>query len=60
MQTITSAFAKKVRLDVNQEESAVNRPWDRKFPGVHHDSASSPRKYGRARRRIDEGLHFGL
>jgi RNA-directed DNA polymerase len=40
MQSITRFLAKKLRLKVNKEKSAVDRPWNRKFLGytmtLHH------------------------
>jgi RNA-directed DNA polymerase len=43
MQSITRFLAKKLRLKVNKEKSAVDRPWNRKFLGYTMTPHHSPR-----------------
>jgi len=39
LQSVTRWLATKLRLQVNQSKSAVDRPWKRKFLGYVHDPA---------------------
>ena len=43
MQSITRFLAKKLRLKVNEEKSAVDRPWNRKFLGYSMTSHHRPK-----------------
>ena len=60
METITRFLAKKLRLTVNKEKSAVDRPWNRKFLGytmTWHKSPKlkvSPKSIKRAKARVKE------
>jgi len=60
MQSITRFLAKKLRLKVNREKSAVDRPWNRKFLGYtmtsHHSPKlkASPKSIKRAKARVKE------
>ena len=60
MQSITRFLAKKLRLKVNKEKSAVDRPWNRKFLGytmtLHHSPKLkvSSKSIKRAKARIKE------
>jgi len=60
MQSITRFLAKKLRLKVNEEKSAVDRPWNRKFLGYtmtpHHSPKLkvSPKSIKRAKARVKE------
>ncbi len=60
MQSITRFLAKKLRLTVNKEKSAVDRPWNRKFLGYTmtlHRSPKlkvSPKSIKRAKARVKE------
>jgi RNA-directed DNA polymerase len=60
MESITRFLAKKLRLKVNKEKSAVDRPWNRKFLGytmTSHQSPKlkvSPKSIKRAKARVKE------
>ena len=43
METLTKFLEKRLRLKVNQEKSAVARPWERKFLGYSFTEESKPR-----------------
>ena len=43
METLTTFLEKRLRLKVNQEKSAVARPWERKFLGYSFTDESKPR-----------------
>jgi RNA-directed DNA polymerase len=65
MESITRFLAKKLRLKVNREKSAVDRPWNRKFLGytmTSHQSPKlkvSPNSIKRAKARIKEMVRKG-
>jgi RNA-directed DNA polymerase len=65
MQSITRFLAKKLRLKVNKEKSAVDRPWNRKFLGytmTPHQSPKlkvSPNSIKRAKARVREIMRKG-
>lgn len=65
MQNITRFLAKKLRLKVNKEKSAVDRPWNRKFLGytmTHHKSPKlkvSSNSIKRAKARVREIIQKG-
>lgn len=65
MQSITRFLAKKLRLKVNEEKSAVDRPWNRKLLGytmTHHQSPKlkvSPNSIMRAKARVKEIIRKG-
>ncbi|MBS2005157.1 MAG: group II intron reverse transcriptase/maturase [Cyanobacteria bacterium SZAS LIN-5] len=44
MESITKFLAKKLRLKVNAEKSAVGRPWERKFLGFTFTRGKSPKR----------------
>ena len=54
MESITRFLAKRLRLKVNREKSAVARPWERKFLGYAHDLALPPETQGGTGDRADE------
>jgi RNA-directed DNA polymerase len=60
MESTTRFLAKKLRLKVNKEKSAVDRPWNRKFLGYtmtpHHSPKLkvSPNSIKRAKARVKE------
>ena len=43
MQTLQQFLAKRLRLKVNPDKSAVDRPWKRRFLGYSMTSQSRPR-----------------
>ncbi|AMA71544.1 hypothetical protein ACH33_00975 [Aneurinibacillus sp. XH2] len=43
IQSITTYIEKKLKLKVNQEKSAVDRPWKRKFPGFSFTQHLEPK-----------------
>jgi RNA-directed DNA polymerase len=43
MESLTKFLAKRLRLKVNQEKSAVARPWERKFLGYSFTNEAKPR-----------------
>lgn len=65
MQSITRFLAKKLRLKVNKEKSAVDRPWNRKFLGYtmtpHHSPKLkvSPNSIKRVKARVKEIIRKG-
>lgn len=65
MQNITRFLAKKLRLKVNKEKSAVDRPWNRKFLGytmTYHQKPKlkvSPKSIKRAKARVREIIQKG-
>jgi RNA-directed DNA polymerase len=65
MQKITRFLAKKLRLQVNKEKSAVDRPWNRKFLGyamTSHQNPKlkvSPNSIKRAKARVKEIIRKG-
>jgi len=65
MQSITRFLAKKLRLTVNKEKSAVDRPWNRKFLGYSMTSHQSPKlkvapnSIKRAKARVKEIIRKG-
>lgn len=65
MQSITRFLAKNLRLKVNKEKSAVDRPWNRKFLGytmTSHQSPKlkvSPNSIKRAKARVKEIIRKG-
>jgi RNA-directed DNA polymerase len=65
MENITRFLAKKLRLKVNKEKSAVDRPWNRKFLGytmTWHQSPKlkvSPNSIKRAKARVKEIIRRG-
>ena len=44
MESITKFLAKKLRLKVNTEKSAVGRPWNRKFLGFTFTKGMTPKR----------------
>ena len=44
MESITKFLSKKLRLKVNEEKSAVGRPWQRKFLGFTFTNQKEPRR----------------
>jgi RNA-directed DNA polymerase len=44
MASITRFLSSKLKLKVNQEKSAVARPWDRKFPGFSFTNRKEPKR----------------
>ncbi len=44
MESITKFLSKQLRLKVNEEKSAVGRPWERKFLGFTFTSQEFPRR----------------
>ncbi|MGA2418656.1 MAG: group II intron reverse transcriptase/maturase [Candidatus Acidiferrum sp.] len=44
MKTVTSFITSKLKLKVNQQKSAVARPWERKFLGFSFTNGSRPRR----------------
>lgn len=44
MKSVTQFLAKKLRLKVNAEKSAVGRPWERKFLGFTYTRERQPRR----------------
>lgn len=44
METITRFLTKRLRLKVNEEKSAVARPWERKFLGFSFTRSEAPRR----------------
>jgi RNA-directed DNA polymerase len=65
MQSITRFLTKKLRLKVNKEKSAVDRPWNRKFLGytmTPHQKPKlkvSPNSIKRAKARVREIIRKG-
>jgi RNA-directed DNA polymerase len=65
MESITRFLAKKLRLKVNKEKSAVDRPWNRKFLGYSMTSHQSPKlkvapnSIKRAKARVKEIIRKG-
>ncbi len=65
MQNITRFLAKKLRLKVNKEKSAVDRPWNRKFLGytlTPHQKPKlkvSPKSIKRAKERVKDIIRKG-
>jgi RNA-directed DNA polymerase len=65
MHSITRFLAKKLRLKVNKEKSAVDRPWNRKFLGYTMTPHRSPRlkvsqnSIKRAKARVKEIIQKG-
>jgi RNA-directed DNA polymerase len=65
MQSTTRFLAKKLRLKVNKEKSAVDRPWNRKFLGYTMTPHQSPKlkvssnSIKRAKARIKEIIRKG-
>ena len=44
MESITKFLARKLRLKVNEEKSAVGRPWERKFLGFTFSKGRTPKR----------------
>jgi RNA-directed DNA polymerase len=44
METVTQFLTKRLRLKVNEEKSAVARPWERKFLGFSFTRSETPRR----------------
>ncbi len=44
MESVTAFLAKRLKLKVNREKSAVARPWDRKFLGFSFTTGREPRR----------------
>jgi len=44
MQSRTRFITTKLKLKVNEQKSAVARPWERKFPGFRFTSAETPKR----------------
>ena len=44
MESITRFIATKLKLKVNQQKSAVARPWERKFLGFSFTNAGIPKR----------------
>jgi RNA-directed DNA polymerase len=44
MEAVTRFLAKRLRLKVNEEKSAVARPWERKFLGFSFTRSAAPRR----------------
>lgn len=65
MESLTRFLAKKLRLTVNKEKSAVDRPWNRKFLGytmTQHQKPKlkvSPKSIKRAKARVKEIIRKG-
>jgi RNA-directed DNA polymerase len=65
MESLTRFLAKKLRLQVNKEKSAVDRPWNRKFLGytmTPHQKPKlkiSPKSIKRAKTRVKEIIRKG-